>query len=189
VTDGSRLLPVYGSLLELEPRPDSERRFSLMPQAPFAPPEKAYGHRVSRVPAMMITRTNGRPTVRIAWTIGRSLREFGTADIRRVMLDAVHDAVGPAITEGSELPEQLELIMARNDTGLVVHLINVGSARRRGFGPPVPIDGARLHLPADVGSRVRCLVTEGGCRTTVEGAGLVIELPRIDLFEVLTITP
>jgi hypothetical protein len=188
-TDGDRLLPVYGSLLELELPPGAECRYRLVPQAPFAPPEKAYGHRESQLPAIMITRPGGRPAVRIAWTIGRTFREFGTAEVRRVMADAVRDAVGPVITDGSALPEQLELIIGRNHAGLVIHLINVGGARRRGFAAPVPIDGARLRLPADIGTRVRSLVTEGECPTMRDDTGLTVELPRIELFEVLTVTP
>jgi hypothetical protein len=36
---------------------------------------------------------------------------------------------------------------------------------------------------------VRSLVTEGECPTMRDDTGLTVELPRIELFEVLTVTP
>lgn len=189
VTDGSRLLPVFGSLLEFDLPADAEAEFRVLPQAPFAPPEKAYGHTTSEIPAIMTTRADGGTATRVTWTIGRSYREFCTADIRQAMLGIVRWAGGPLITDGSELPEQLELIMGRNGSDTVFHLINIGGARRRGFAAPVPISGARLRVPSGLGPAVRSLVNEDGCRTVDYGDTLTVELPPIELFEVITIGP
>lgn len=185
VTDGTRLLPVFGSVLEFEPVPEAEAWFTLMPQAAFAPPEKAYGHVSTDTPALMISAAG--TAIRAAWSIGRTYHEFGTASVRDLMLEAIRRAVGPMITDGSDLPEQLELIMGRNPAGTVFHLINIGAARRRGFGPPQPVLGARLRLPPDLGSRARSLITEADCRLVRDDTALMIDLPPIGLYEVIMI--
>ncbi len=75
-----RLLPIYGDLLDLALADKAETTWRVMPQAPFAPPEKAYGHKVGDRAAILAN--PARTGIRVAWTIGRTYREFGTSDIR-----------------------------------------------------------------------------------------------------------
>ncbi len=183
-TDGDRLLPIYGDLLDLELLAD-EAGWRVMPQASFAPPEKAYGHQVADLAALVVNPAG--TGVRFAWTVGRTYREFGTGDVRRLMLETVRTAAGAQPVADSELPEQVEVIIGVNGRRTVVHLINLSGARRKGFGPPLPVVGGRLRLPLSAGGTATSLVTGQGCVTSSESESISVELPPLGLFDVIVI--
>ncbi|GAB3743461.1 alpha-amylase family protein [Microlunatus parietis] len=186
-SDGRRLLPIFGDLLNLEPAEDAVVRWRVLPQASFAPPEKAYGHQESRLAAVVANQA--RDGIRVAWTIGRTYREFGTGNLRYLMIEIVRGVAGPQPVADSELPEQVEVIIGGNGSRTVVHLINLGGARRRGFGAPLPVTGGRLRLPLEAGSAATSLTTGRALTTVPEPDALVIELPDLELFEVIVIDP
>jgi hypothetical protein len=185
--DGERVLPIYGDLWDLELTDGQTGGWRVMPQAAFAPPEKAYGHQLSELPAVATSADHAE--TRIAWTIGRTYREFGTADVRRLMLAVVLRAAGDQPVAASELPEQVEVIMGRNDHRVVVHLINLSGARRRGFGAPLPVIGGRLRLPSSVGASAASLATDSSCVTRRDGESLLVDVPSFDLFDVVVVEP
>ncbi|WP_152365996.1 alpha-amylase family protein [Microlunatus speluncae] len=182
-TDGDTLLPIYGDLFDLDLPAEAAVNWRVLPQASFAPPEKAYGHQVSELAAVAANAAG--TAVRVAWTIGRTFREFGTGDLRRLMLELVRGLAGPQPVADSDLPEQVEVIIGTNGSRTVVHLINLSGARRQGFGAPLPISGARLRLPA--GTSARSLVSDQDCKIRQDSDSILVELPSFELFEVIVI--
>ncbi|OLT21218.1 hypothetical protein BJF79_15635 [Actinomadura sp. CNU-125] len=72
----------------------------------------------------------------------------------------------------------------------MVHLINQTGARRRSFGPHVPVRDGRLVLHHAAGNETATsLVTRQKLGTRMDGDALVIDLPVMDLFDVITVRP
>ncbi len=179
------IIPVYGSYARFVWKPGVEKVGKLLPQAPFGPPEKCYGHASSDDPDLVRLAGRGK-VVQIPWTIGRTYREFGTTEVRDHVLDAVRPLSGQRLF--AELPEQVELILGNDGEHLVVHLINQSGARRKSFGPHLTISGGRLRLTGLAPPPSRSLLVSGGTPTMLEANGdLLIELPPLELFEVIRI--
>lgn len=179
------IIPVYGSYARFVWKPGVEKIGRLLPQAPFGPPEKCYGHTAGDDPDFV--RLAGRGTVvQIPWTIGRTYREFGTTQARDHFLDAVRPLAGQRLF--AELPEQVELILSRDDGHFVVHLINQSGARRKSFGPHLTIAGGQLRLKGADTSREPELLVSGETPAIRDANGdLLIDLPPLELFEVIRI--
>src|SRR5690606_6238383 len=72
-------IPVYGSYAHFVWKPNAERIGVMLPQAPFGPPEKCYGHVTGGEPAAASASRNGS-VIQIPWSVGRTYREFGTTE-------------------------------------------------------------------------------------------------------------
>ena len=120
--------------------------------------------------------------VQIPWTVGRTYHEFGTTAIRDYFLSTIDDLVKARVS--ANLPEQVEVIVEKVDGGEVIHVINQSGARRRTFGPHVRITGGSLRVRDGSGSP-KLLVSQRPPETKREGDDLIIELPPVELFEVL----
>jgi hypothetical protein len=96
--------------------------------------------------------------------------------------------VEPELT--ADLHENIELITGANNQGTVIHLINHSGVRRRTYGPHFPFSGGqlRLHGGASRELKVQALVAGTPLETRAEGNDLLIELPTIELFEVVQFT-
>ena len=67
-----------------------------------------------------------------------------------------------------------------------MHLINQSGARRKSFGPHLTISGGRLRLKGSGAPRKAQLLVSGETPATRETSGdLVIDLPPVELFEVI----
>ncbi len=179
------VIPVYGNYARFVWKPGVEKRDQLLPQAPFGPPEKCYGHVGSQDPGMALAETGGK-VLQLPWTIGYAYREFGITEIRDYFLSAVDGLCGQRVY--ADLPEQVELFLGRDADGLVVHLVNESGARRRSFGPHLKIEGGRLTVRGDTGAAApELLVSKEAPDVHKEGSDLVIDLPPLELFEVVRI--
>lgn len=180
------VVPVYGSHSRFVWKPGVTKLGSILPQAPFGPPEKCYGHTRSEHPAMATRRhADGGGVTVVPWTIGRTYRELGTTEVRSVLGDAVTALVQPCAI--ADLPEQVEVIFGFDDEGTVVHLLNLSGARHRTFGPHVTITGGRLRLHGVRGARAEALVAERSVPLRQDGDDAVLDLPPLELFEVIRI--
>lgn len=178
------VVPVFGGYQRFVWKPSVHKQGNLLPQAPFGPPEKCYGHTATSDPDMVQTDTSGGRVRMVPWSIGRTYRELGTAEVRDHLMQMVEPLA--RVTISAELPEHVELIAGRNDDGYVLHLINQSGARRRSFGPHLPISGGRLRLHNLVSvDRVDALVSGRQLKPRPDGDDLVIDLPTLELFEVL----
>jgi hypothetical protein len=179
----ARVVPVYGSYSSFVWKPHAEKHGMLLPQAPFGPPEKCYGHTGSSEPGAA-TLKRGGTVMLIPWAIGRTYYEFGTTDIRDYFLSSIEGLAKPVVT--ADLPEQVEMIVGKEGKGLVIHLINQTGGRRKSFGPHVPIAGGRVRVK-NGGKDIQLLVSKTGAKVSSDGNDLVIDLPPLELFEVIRI--
>jgi hypothetical protein len=176
-------IPVYGSYAHFVWKPTAERIGVMLPQAPFGPPEKCYGHTKGGEPAAVKVERGGS-VIHIPWSVGRTYREFGTTEVRDYFLETISPVVDTAIT--ADLPEQVEMIVGRDDAGLVIHLINQTGARRKSFGTHVPIEGGKLRVKGAKGA-ADVLVAGGEADVTQTGQDIEIALPRLELYQVVRV--
>ncbi|GAA3392793.1 alpha-amylase family protein [Cryptosporangium minutisporangium] len=182
------VVPVFGANARYVWKPGATKAGSVLAQAPWGPPELSYGHVVTGDPAVASIRYGKGTTATIPWTVGRTYREFGKTDVRDHLLRVAEPMADAQLT--ADLPEQVELILGRDDEGYVVHLLNLTGAGRRSFGPHVPIDGGHLVLRRAAGNeRATALVAGRELTVRRNEDALVVELPTIDLFEVVRIRP
>ncbi|QFG21253.1 alpha-amylase family protein [Actinomadura sp. WMMB 499] len=180
------VVPVYGSNARYVWKPGVDKAGALLAQAPWGPPELSYGHSPSGDPAVASIRYGSGVSSMITWTVGRTYREFAKTEVREHLLSVLEPLADVRVS--AELPEQVELILGRDDEGLVVHLLNQTGARRRSFGPHVPVREGWLVLRHATGDEsATSLVTRRELGTRPDGHSLVIDLPVLDLFEVISI--
>lgn len=178
------VVPVYGSYTRFVWKPGIEKVDMLLPQAPFGPPEKCFGHAGSDEPGVARLATGKGLVIQIPWSVGYTYREFGTTEVRDYLLRSLEGRTGHVVS--AELPEQVEMIVGRDGAGLVVHLINQTGARRKSFGPHVPIRGGRLRVRG-AGKTAELLVSDEAATVGRDGDATVIDLPTLELFEVVRI--
>jgi hypothetical protein len=185
---GAPIIPVLGSYARFVWKPGVTKTGFLLPQAPYGPPEKCYGHTGSDDPDVVNNRYGeGRVTV-VPWTIGRTYREFGTTEVRDHLVAAVQPLARPTVS--ADLPPQVELIVGRAADGLVLHLINQSGATRRSFGPHLPVSGGEIRLHGLDGAwQASALVCGQDLDVKADGSDLVLDLPPLELFEVVRIDP
>ncbi|NKY58360.1 alpha-amylase family protein [Nocardia flavorosea] len=181
------IVPVFGTNTRYAWKRDAAAAGQLLAQAPWGPPELAYGHRPGSEPAVATMRFGSGTHSMITWTIGRTYREFGKTEVRDHLLRVLHPMADIAVS--AELPEQAELILGRDHKGYVAHILNQTGARRRSFGPHIPLTGGRLAIRgANPGTHATALVSRRDLSTRHTGTSLIVELPDIDLFEVICIS-
>lgn len=174
------IVPVYGSYARYVWKPQATSIGRVLPQAPYGPPEKCYGHVSSEDPGAVRLSSGNGSVVQFPWAVGRTYHEFGTGSVRDYFLRTVGDIIDPEIS--AELPEQVEMIVGRATTGTVIHIINQSGARRKSFGPHIPVFGGKIRVRNRAGSPV-LLNSRQSVKTVVDGEHLVIELPPLELFE------
>jgi hypothetical protein len=181
-TDG--FVPVFGAFSRYVWKTKAERSGAFIPQAPFGPPEKCYGHEATAFPGKAQLRTNGS-VIQIPWSIGRTYREFGTSEIREHLIAALEPLATPLVR--AELQGAAEVIVGSSGSRLIVHIINQSGEKRRSFGPHMPLqDGALVVNRAVKGATA--LVASTPLRVEGDaGSGIRIALPAIELFEVIQI--
>ena len=178
--------PIYGTHLKVKPRADAVGGMVFLPQAPYGPPEKAYGHRPDGTPGHWVD--GARRVALVPWTIGRSYQELGLASLRDVFVGLVRELMATERQLEADLPEQVEITVQQHGADLVVHLINMSGVRRTNWGPHVPVHGGSLRLPhALPGVTARALVAGVVCETAGDGSDLVVRLPGLERFEVILI--
>ncbi|MCU1580124.1 MAG: hypothetical protein JWP19_2328 [Rhodoglobus sp.] len=175
------IVPVFGGYRSFDWKADSIAYRTFLPQAPFAPPEKAYGHRPSHDPGYVVAPYGRGRGALIPWTTGRAYLELGLTAIRDSFIEVVGTLLDGAETLVFDVPEQVEITVHQSNAGLVVHLVNMSGVRSANFGPTVPIRGARISGAA-LGGVARALVADRDV-TPANDSGVVV--PDFDLFEVI----
>lgn len=187
------LAPVFGAHYGVELDPDARRRGRHLAHAPFGPPEKSYGNQPDGQPAYVLGTPAGARGGRVGvvpWTIGRSFHELGLTSIRDVFLALVRELAGDDLGVTATLPEQAEITVQRRDDQIVVHVLNLSGARRKSFGPEIGITGGRLSVPLPESPvSARSLATGTDLTVSWVDGRLDVELPKIGLFDVITIVP
>lgn len=177
-------IPVFGAFSRFVWKPKAIKHGAFVPQAPYGPPEKCYGHEATSFPGKVELASNGT-VVQIPWSIGATYHEFGTSKICEHLLATIEPFAAPIVR--ADLPGKAEVILGRSGGKLVVHIINQSGERRRSFGPHLPMRGGSLFVSGKV-AEVTTLV--GGERLSGDADGAEttqIRLPELGLFEVVTI--
>ena len=183
------IIPVFGRYQRFAWRPDAERFGAMLPRAPFGPPELSYGHVTSDDPDYVRSSYGAGRVTHIPWTAGHTYREFGKTDVRAHLVSIIRSAVRVPFT--ADIHDTVEVIVGASNGATVVHLINHSGLRRRSYGPHLPIAGGRLRMVGRAGTPAAATAlvadTDLGCRT--DGDDLVVDLPELGLFEVVTLSP
>ena len=133
----------------------------------------------------MVRNTDKGTVLQFPWSIGRTYREFGTTEVRDHFLAAIQDLTGQQVF--ADLPEQVEMIVSRDEQGFVIHLINQSGARRKSFGPHIPITGGRIRIAGAGRAQPELLVSKDKGRTGQQSGDLTVDLPALELFEVVRV--
>ncbi|WP_165368174.1 alpha-amylase family protein [Phytoactinopolyspora endophytica] len=178
------IVPVLGKLHDCAWAVGALRHGVMLPPAPFGPPEKAYGHIPSKEPAYgSLPDPSGGSVTVLPWTIGQSYREIETTPPQEMFLRIVDATAPPRLR--FDAPENVEVIVGTAGDHLVIHLVNLTGASRRGFRPPVAVTGVRVMLPQTARDpRADALVAGVPLDAGVDG---VLELGTLHDFEVLRI--
>lgn len=192
-TDGSMTypLPLIGDYHVVRTTARGRTSGHLLSRAPYGPPEKAYGHVELREQPVWITADHGAGTsVMFPWTVGLAYREVGLSALRELAVDQAIRLLGADLEVVTDLPEQVEVVVACSVAGLLVHLRNLSGAGVQRFSAPLPIGPSRLTIRRpDLGLRT--------CRALVSGQQLplehhddgssTIDIPAFGLFEALVL--
>ncbi|MFC4376273.1 alpha-amylase family protein [Nocardia halotolerans] len=185
--DGS-IVPIFGTNARFVWKPNADRTGSILTQAPWGPPEVSYGHTAGGEPAVASLQYGSGVSAMITWTIGRTYREFGKTEVRDHLLRVLEPLAEVVVS--AEITDRVELILGRDDEGYVVHLLNQTGAQRHSFGPHIPVSGGRLVLHGtDMSYRATALVAGHDLESRQDRTASIIELPVIDVFEVVRIRP
>jgi hypothetical protein len=181
------VLPVFGFWQRFIWRPAAMRAGEFLPQAPFGPPEKCWGHRASGDPGSVRMDSGLGSVTMVPWTVGATYREFGTTEIRDYISEIVGKLVDPEISVS--LPDSVDVSVGRAGDAIVVHLINQSGVRRRSVGAHLPIEGGRMRVRGGATARrVECLAAGVEAPFTRDGDDILIDLPRLELFEVVKVS-
>ncbi|MEU6647333.1 alpha-amylase family protein [Saccharomonospora sp. NPDC046836] len=189
VVDGDTPLPVLGAFHVVRSRPEASSELTMLSRAPYGPPEKCYGHLELDHPVALLYKYGRGTTAALTWTPGRAYREVGLDAIGELIARTAVDLLGDSLDLNTDLPTQVEVVVGRSSRGTIVHLRNLSGLRHQTFGDPIPIAGGHtLTLRGAAGATVQTLVSTAEPTVETDGRDLRVQLPHIDLFEVLVIS-
>jgi hypothetical protein len=184
VSQPLELVPVLGAFHFFDWKPDAQPGHRLLSQAPFGPPEKTYGHRVTNHPGTATREHGDGAAAVIPWAIGRTYRDTALSSVRQQLLSVLDSLVAdPDLV--ADLPEQSEIILGSSHGRQVLHIINRSGLKRRGYGPAIPLTGGTVTVQGKVSAHAH--VAGIPLKAAFDGNTTVITLPTIDLFEVITL--
>ncbi len=121
---------------------------------------------------------------------GRVYEEHGFPHYGGIVLDAVEWMTHGAPAVRTELPDTVEVNIARSRSGaLVIHLVNCSADLSRPVTRVVPISGATISIrvPDAKPQRARALQAAVDLHAVREGDYLTIELPPLKEYEVVVV--
>jgi hypothetical protein len=193
VPDGDRVrpVPVIGAFHGVDPKPDASADVWAVSRAPYGPPEKCHGHLPLDQPGVVIGKAGQGSVAVLPWMVGRGYRTLGLSAHRDLFVDTLlqldpNVASRSGVGGGKALPEQMEIVRGRSDSGRVIHLLNRSGDADQRFRAPLPIAPATFAIDAGA-SRVRALRAGRELPIEHDGDQPYVLLPEIGLFEVLVI--
>ncbi|WP_411374947.1 alpha-amylase family protein [Arthrobacter sp. MPF02] len=184
VRQPQEVAPVLGAFHFYEWKADAQPASRLLSQAPFGPPEKTYGHRVTSHPGTASREHGDGAAVVIPWTLGRTYRETALTTVREQLMSVLDSLeADPEIVV--DLPEQTEVIIGNVKGRRVLHIINRSGLKRRGYGPAIPVSGGTVTVQGKAAGYAHVAGTP--LNSTSDGNTTVLTLPVLGLFEVITL--
>ncbi|KAI3397502.1 hypothetical protein diail_10714 [Diaporthe ilicicola] len=179
------LVPLYGAYHSLEWKPDTVGGFYMLAQASFSPPEKAYGNLQTGQRGYGSGQFGKGMGVVFPFTIGRGYHDLGLRVFRELFHDILTEVGNPREPISCDIAEQVEVVINKNGSKLVVHLINMSGSQRSNFGPHLPILGGTIKVTGGGSANLSAYALHED--KPLETSDGVIKLPTLGLFEVVVI--
>ncbi len=165
-------------------------------RALYGPPEKCYGNEVTGHPGKVSWRVGageegaGGTVVVIPWLPGQVLREVGASAVGRALAALVTEVGGAHLRWATTLPDHVRIVPGRSAHGPLIHLLNRSGERSQRFVGPAPTAPSELTVPCPAEPRgVRALVARQDLDWTWADGVLHVQVPSLDVFEVLAVHP
>lgn len=181
------VLPAIGELRRYRWQGDAQTFGVLTSSAPWGPPEKSYGHRVT-TDAIGACRGFGKGSVAaVTVTLGAAYTAAGTTEIRDTLIDVLDAVAAPTLE--TDMPEQIEIVSARSGNRTVLHVINQTGIRHNTVLGHVPVHDATIRIRVDAPTAmVRLLIDGRHERARADADGFVaVRIARLELFEVIVL--
>ncbi|OAL53055.1 hypothetical protein IQ07DRAFT_669782 [Pyrenochaeta sp. DS3sAY3a] len=176
------IIPIVGTYILYEWKPESDGKWCVLARAPFAPPEKAYGNLQVEQRGYSVGSYHKGSGIVIPFTIGRGYREIGLSAFRDLFTKILAEEGQAQEPISIDIAEQVEVTLHKNEGKTVLHFINMSGARKQNFGAHIPIVGGKVKVSASVKS-AHALVSDQYLK--IEDGK--INLPILDLFEVVVL--
>ena len=178
-------------LIHVAAQPGTEQPFLYIPDFPDLPMEEVYVREAPRG-AAVVTRETGKGgrTVYIPWNIGEIFWEVLAQDHSRLIGNAVRWALGKTPQVTVEGPGIVDLALREDENSVALSIVNLTNPMMM-KGPvrevfPIGTQRVSVAVPEDKQAlRARLLVRDEEARLTVSGGRAVIEVPGVDLLEVV----
>lgn len=192
--DGANRIIGGTHVLAVEPTQATKTPLRFVPDFPDLPMEEVYP-REDPKGAALITRehASGGRTAYIPWNIGRIFWEIMAADHARLIANTVRWALNKPSRVQIDGNAVLDIAMRENDQGIAVVIMNLsnpmmmkGPIRNR-----FPVGPQKVSIEVPEGRKpgaAKLLVAEEAIPATTEGNRVVVEVPGIDLMEVVHLT-
>lgn len=179
------LIPLYGAYHALEWKPDTVGGFYMLSQAPFSPPEKAYGNLQTGQRGYGVRQFGKGKGVVFPFTLGRGYHDLGLRVFREFFHEILTEVGNPRETISCNIAEQVEVVINKCGSKIVVHLINMSGCQRSNFATHLPISGGTIKIVGRGSTDLSAYALyEDKPLETSDG---LIRLPTLGLFEVVVI--
>lgn len=179
------LVPVLGSCSVYEWKDDTRGIYKKLDNGTFAPPEYIYGNKETDERGVGIGSYEDGTGVLIPFPVGMAYRDMGLSSHRDFFEMILRNVTAEPLLRFDGLAEQVEVTLNRNAKNqTVVHLLNMSGIKYQNFGKHLPIPASNITITGESDG-----VTARSLRSnmTLDVEDGVIQLPGLDLFEVVVI--
>ncbi len=138
-------------------------------------------------PAAVLNRFGAGAALYLAGAFGEMLRRHALPEHRRMLVNAVRMLSGQVVTLEGALGN-VEVVVRSQPGRLLVHLVNYAGVPPRPFEAVAPQAELRLALSPAIQCRgAKAVFSDVALTLFVEGGRTIVELPRLDLYEVIVL--
>lgn len=179
------LVPLYGAYHALEWKPDTVGGFYMLAQASFSPPEKAYGNFQTDHRGYGVGQFGKGKGIVFPFTIGRGCHDLGLRVFRDFFHEILMEVGNPGESISFDIAEQVEVVINKSGSKLVVHLMNMSGCQRSNFGTHLQVPGGTIKVTGRGGTDLFAYALHED--KPLETSNGLIKLPMLGLFEVIVI--
>lgn len=155
--------------------------------APYAPPERAYGHEPTKLPGALYSREHR--AVIIPWRCAYNYSMYANADCKHVLVNLLDAFCEQARAITMDAPAAVEVFYDRlPDGNYMLQLLNLTGCSGGTWEPHIPVHDIRVTLPLPDAQSVTSL-THAACTLETSEDGAVVIIPRLERYEALIIKP
>lgn len=177
-----------GSYVDAEYRPGVERRLRLIPPGPFGPPERLVLPEATDAPGLTINPFEEGRAVHVPWLCGMLFHRHGHPNTSSFMADVFERLAALEPLAGNLSPMVEVTLHERGDGGHLLHLVNGSGHFGVSYVEPVTMHDLEVVVPyGGEPAEVTGLVAQQPLEWHASDGHLTIRVPRLDLFEAVTI--